>query len=405
MKLWDAAGYYCLDTMKYSTAEAEAHLCTFLGEHFTFSEFSSFLRSLPCEKDHIPDLLLPGTCPWIDVVAHAVPLLRRRGLLNPLFFEKLTSVREHLLNEISALSREWCVVVSSDGKRTRRKKGIRLKLQLEFETVAESKTIRAQILALLRDHAGDASLQIEEFWRGSLWLEVTGPDRAIAVLWSKLRSGLISSIGVYPVEESMLRAQDPKDREVMELSDLDLLSRWKQGSHVHGTQLFQRYFDMTYRFFRNKVSDEASVEDLVQETFMKVLSTTPGAVSSFKVLLFRVAHNLLTRYFQRKLERVAPDTSLLSAYGESSAISVLERNQKAARLARALRTLPLEDRITLELYVGLGGHDAMSASEIAEVLGISISALKHRLRRAKIRLKEVLENTNHSGGGSSSVAA
>ena len=37
-------------------------------------------------------------------------------------------------------------------------------------------------------------------------------------------------------------------------TDFELLDAWRGGDRVAGNELFERYFDAVFRFFRNKVS-------------------------------------------------------------------------------------------------------------------------------------------------------
>ena len=40
-------------------------------------------------------------------------------------------------------------------------------------------------------------------------------------------------------------------------SDFELLEGWRGGDEAAGRELFARYFDSVYRFFRNKVDEAA----------------------------------------------------------------------------------------------------------------------------------------------------
>jgi RNA polymerase sigma factor (sigma-70 family) len=172
-------------------------------------------------------------------------------------------------------------------------------------------------------------------------------------------------------------------------TDPELLEAWRSGDLSAGDELFNRHFAAIHRFFRTKVSD-GRLEDLVQQTFMACVEGRERFRndSTFRTYLFGVANNLLRDHYRaQKREPEALD------FGKSSAIdvgagpsTVVGKRREERLLLEALRNIPLESQIVLELYY----WEEMSASQTAEVLGIPEGTVRGRVRRAKELLKKEL---------------
>ncbi len=177
--------------------------------------------------------------------------------------------------------------------------------------------------------------------------------------------------------------------------ELQLLERWRAGDAKAGTVLFERYFAGLYRFFRNKVTDGA--EDLVQETFLACVRNAERfrGESSFRTYVFRAAHNKLYDYYRRRHKRDALDFGVTSAMdlGESPS-RLLVREEDEGLLLAALRRLPLELQIVLELFY----VEKLSGPVLAEVLAIPEGTVRSRLRRAREQLRVHVELVAASPG-------
>ncbi len=167
--------------------------------------------------------------------------------------------------------------------------------------------------------------------------------------------------------------------------ELALLDRWQNGDQRAGTVLFERYFASLYRFFRNKVTDGA--EDLVQETFLACVRNAQGfrGESSFRSYVFQAAHSKLYDYYRRRHKRDAIDfrTTTVMDLGESPS-KMLVRGEEESLLLSALRRLPIELQVLLELFY----VERLSGPVLAEVIGVPEGTVRSRLRRARELLRE-----------------
>ena len=177
-------------------------------------------------------------------------------------------------------------------------------------------------------------------------------------------------------------------------SDVELLEAWRAGDRDAGSQLFERHFESTRRFFRSKVSD--GVEDLVQRTFLACLEgKTPLRDSSkFRVYLFAIAKHELYRYLRSLARDRQVDDLGMSAVedlGPSPSHIVAHRKEHEV-LLQALRRIPLDFQIVLELHY----WEEMTSRELAEVLDIPVGTVKSRIRRAKEALEATLRRLSLS---------
>lgn len=191
-----------------------------------------------------------------------------------------------------------------------------------------------------------------------------------------------------------IRTLMPKGSETAPPSmDFDLLDAWRAGDRSAGNALFRRHFDSVCRFFRAKVA-LSLVEDLVQETFLSCLESRDDfrKQSSFRTFLFCVARRRLYDHFRRKQGNPVDFMASSIADLGASPSQDLARRQEQRLLLLALRTIPVDQQIALELYYweGMEGH------EIAEILGISPHTARSRLHRARQALREALERHSSS---------
>jgi RNA polymerase sigma factor (sigma-70 family) len=168
-------------------------------------------------------------------------------------------------------------------------------------------------------------------------------------------------------------------------SDFALLEAWRGGDEAAGRELFSRYFDSMYRFFRNKVDDAA--EDLTQQTFMGLVQGKDRfrGEASFRTYLFMIARKRLYSYLRKS--RADQDATpwgerSVADLGLPSPSRVMASQEEQRLLLLALRQLPLEMQVALELFY----WEELTVTEIAEVLETPVGTVKSRLQRARARL-------------------
>jgi RNA polymerase sigma factor (sigma-70 family) len=183
--------------------------------------------------------------------------------------------------------------------------------------------------------------------------------------------------------------------------DLDLFERWCAGDKAAGSVLFGRHFADIYRFFERKVSGEP--DELVQETFLACVRRrdTFRRESTFRTFLFAVARFELYAHWRRR----ARDGQTIDFSKVSLAELVttpgarIARGQDRERLLGALRTLPLDDQLLVELHYWEG----FDSDRLAEVFQISPTTSRTRLfriRQVLLDRMQAMEQAPSAGPGS-----
>lgn len=186
----------------------------------------------------------------------------------------------------------------------------------------------------------------------------------------------------------------------MSATDHELLTAWSGGDAGAGEALVKRHVGSVYGFFRNKL--EGDVDDIVQRTFVACLESLPRfrAESSFRTYLFAIARNTLlmelrARYRGPTQVDASTDSVFdLGARGDPSLPSSIEGHRQQVLLLRALRHIPLDDQIALELFYWEG----LSSREIGDVLGRPDATVRTQLRRARQRLDASIADLGEDAG-------
>lgn len=177
---------------------------------------------------------------------------------------------------------------------------------------------------------------------------------------------------------------------VSDRTDPELLQSWRDGDARAGSELFDRHFDVLYRFLASKVGDAA--EDLVQQTFTACIrgGVAYRGESSFRAYLFAIARHELYRHLERRGREGPPcDVAELSLHDlGTSPSAAIARKEDERVLLEALHRLPLEQQLVVELYYieGMRGRDLVAA------LGIPPGTVRSRLRLALDRLRREVES-------------
>jgi RNA polymerase sigma-70 factor, ECF subfamily len=147
--------------------------------------------------------------------------------------------------------------------------------------------------------------------------------------------------------------------------------------------LYERYAADVYRFALYLSGNPAEAEDITADTFVR-LWTAPGAIrmSTVKAYLFTIARHLHVdrRRSQARLTGLEPEL----ASTERSVEARLASRSDVDAVRQAIRGLSDGDREALLMRTGGLPYD-----EIAQALGISVTAAKVRVHRARKRLLAV----------------
>jgi RNA polymerase sigma-70 factor (ECF subfamily) len=150
--------------------------------------------------------------------------------------------------------------------------------------------------------------------------------------------------------------------------------------------LFERYSQDVYRFALYLSGDRSLAEEITQETFVRAW-VMPGEirVGTVKAYLLTIARNLYHAERKRSARHVGLDGSLPDPKPGPEAVAWGRHELEA--VFEALQSLPEIDRAALLMHA----LDDLPYAAIASALGLSVSAVKIRVHRARIKLRRLCE--------------
>ncbi len=183
-------------------------------------------------------------------------------------------------------------------------------------------------------------------------------------------------------------------------SDLDLARLARKGDEAAFEEIMRRYgprvFRIASRFFRRR----EMVEEAAQEVFLKIYTEIASyeGRGSFEGWLARIATNTcinLLRAAGRRPESSVEDLTedeiewleRKTARSNPQPSSVESRLVAADLAEKLLETLPVDDRVALQLIDGNG----LSVKEVSDMTGWSESKVKVKAMRARRRMRQALE--------------
>ena len=172
------------------------------------------------------------------------------------------------------------------------------------------------------------------------------------------------------------------------LDDNDLVARTLSGDVRSYEELVRRYERLVGHVLYPYARREISVEDLVQETFLRAYDRleTFNPDYRFKPWLLAIANNLGVDTLRRRRETIEFNPETHAATGRGPEAEAIEADLSRS-VQDAVATLPETYGVPLILRYS----DGLSYAEIAEVLDITIPAVKSRLFRARNMLAGRLE--------------
>ncbi len=154
--------------------------------------------------------------------------------------------------------------------------------------------------------------------------------------------------------------------------------------------LFDRHHRMLFNFFLRLTANRGLSEDLVQDVFFRMLKyrQTFQTGTRFTSWMYQIARNAhIDQARKRRLEIVPDDETAWDSVAsvEAGPQERLEHAQEVRLLRRALDRLPIEKREVLVM----SRFQNLKYSEIAEILGCEVGAVKARVFRAIRELGEI----------------
>lgn len=182
--------------------------------------------------------------------------------------------------------------------------------------------------------------------------------------------------------------------------DATLVTEYKNGSESAFVQLVNRHKSKIYTTIFLIVKDRYVAEDLLQETFVKVVDIIKqgryNEEGKFSPWVQRIAHNMAIDYFRKEKRNpsivIGDGTSIWDTliFEDSSAESTHIKKDTKDHLRQLINHLPEAQREVLVLRHFVG----MSFQEIAAETGVSINTALGRMRYALLNLRKSMKQNN-----------
>ena len=181
-------------------------------------------------------------------------------------------------------------------------------------------------------------------------------------------------------------------------SDEALIARYARGDAASFEVLYRRHELRVWRYLERNVGNRATADELMQDVWFAVARDAASyqPTAKFTTWLFTIAHNRMIDSIRAR--RLGPSLDVLGYEAESviehlttnpadGPLAAADASDKAAALLRAVGRLPREQRESFLLQV----EAELSVEEIANITNSSFETVKSRLRYARSKLRELLQ--------------
>lgn len=189
--------------------------------------------------------------------------------------------------------------------------------------------------------------------------------------------------------------------------DHELVTRTRAGDRASFDELVNRHAAKIFRLARHITRNDAEAEDVLQDAFYKAYTRLGqfNADAQFYTWLVRIAVNeaLMRLRKRRNSKTVSLDAELETDDGSLQREAVSPDDDPEQEYSRDETRKILEDAIdsldeSYRTVFVLRDVEGLSTQETADMLKLSISAVKSRLLRARLQLREKLKGRLHSHG-------
>lgn len=188
---------------------------------------------------------------------------------------------------------------------------------------------------------------------------------------------------------------------MINLSDIELVKKSKKGDFEAFAELIRRHETKIYSLAYNYMRNSEDAEDTLQETFLKAYISLPSfrEEAKFATWLYRICVNICySKIRKKKIEVVLSLDSSVETPEEEVHREILDwsKNPESQLLAeemrevlnKAIEKLPKEYK---EVFI-LRDIEGLSNQEVSEILGESIAAVKSRIHRARLFIRQEIDS-------------
>jgi RNA polymerase sigma factor (sigma-70 family) len=181
-------------------------------------------------------------------------------------------------------------------------------------------------------------------------------------------------------------------------TDYELIQRFIKGEQSCFEEIIRRHKNKVFAYISLYIRDQALVEDIFQDTFLKVIQSVKSGKyydnGKFLSWVMRIAHNLIIDHFRRTKQMnttsnddYESDIFNSKKFADSNIEDILIQKQIHQDVRMLIGQLPEDQKevVILRHYAGL------SFKEIAGITDVSINTALGRMRYALINMRKMME--------------
>lgn len=186
-------------------------------------------------------------------------------------------------------------------------------------------------------------------------------------------------------------------------TDYELIQKFIKGEQSCFEEIIHRHKNKVFAYISLYIRDQALVEDIFQDTFLKVIQSVRCGKyydnGKFLSWVMRIAHNLIIDHFRRikqmnttSNDDYESDIFNSKKFSDANIEDILIKRQIQKDVRMLIGQLPDDQKevVILRHYAGL------SFKEIADITEVSINTALGRMRYALINLRRIMEENKIS---------
>lgn len=182
------------------------------------------------------------------------------------------------------------------------------------------------------------------------------------------------------------------------MSDEELVEKIKKGDVDAYEEIVKKYENKVFGIIYHMIKNQNDVEDLAQEVFIKVYKNLPRfkGDSSLYTWIYKITVNLCLDEMKKRKNIVYLDEKLEVEDGElerelpssdKTQVELYEEKELKEKLHKCICKLPEKQKVMIVLRDIKG----FSYEEISEITSIKLGTVKSQINRARLKLKELLD--------------
>jgi RNA polymerase sigma-70 factor (ECF subfamily) len=160
-------------------------------------------------------------------------------------------------------------------------------------------------------------------------------------------------------------------------------------------RLYERYHPDIHHFVLSRVADPDRAEDITSQVFLQALRGLPSyRAGSFRGWLYRIARNVIADSYRRQPPMAGGEGIARRPASEPEPLALIEAREAREELQRIINRLSGTQQSIIRLRL-----DGYSGQEIADQLGMSLSAVKSAQFRAFEKIRDLMTASRERSSG------